>query len=285
MLVSSHDQEQLDELVELARPLAVSEHPRELVVARLLAAGDEAALVGEATIGLQEHSARLAAAGITARVVSFTSPDVPADIVRLAARPEVDLLLLGSRPELLRDGSFDAGTMSVLREAPCDVAVWLRRATLDRERWEEGPILVPFGGGAHDWAAIELGAWLARADARPLRVLGTMAGEGDGGRDASRMLADASLLLQRATGVVFEPQLVGPGRDGIVESARGGGLLVVGLSERWAAEGLGMVRWAIANTAKAPTLLVRKGLRPGGLAPGRTLTRFTWSVSGSRAAS
>jgi hypothetical protein len=27
-----------------------------------------------------------------------------------------------------------------------------------------------------------------------------------------------------------------------------------------------------------PTLLVRKGLRPGGLAPPENLTRFTWSL-------
>jgi hypothetical protein len=29
-----------------------------------------------------------------------------------------------------------------------------------------------------------------------------------------------------------------------------------------------------------PTLLVRKGLRPGGLAPAENLTRFTWSLRG-----
>jgi len=29
-----------------------------------------------------------------------------------------------------------------------------------------------------------------------------------------------------------------------------------------------------------PTVLVRGGLRPGGLAPGETLTLFTWSLAG-----
>jgi hypothetical protein len=30
-----------------------------------------------------------------------------------------------------------------------------------------------------------------------------------------------------------------------------------------------------------PTLLVRKGLRPGGIAPDATITRFTWTLAGS----
>jgi hypothetical protein len=28
-----------------------------------------------------------------------------------------------------------------------------------------------------------------------------------------------------------------------------------------------------------PTLLVRKGLRPGGIAPPETMTRFTWTLA------
>jgi hypothetical protein len=53
-------------------------------------------------------------------------------------------------------------------------------------------------------------------------------------------------------------------------------LLVVGLSDRWRAEGLGAARMAITDAA--PTLFVRRGLRPSGIAPRETLTRFTWSL-------
>jgi len=57
------------------------------------------------------------------------------------------------------------------------------------------PVLVPFGGGREEWPALELAAWLARVHGLPLRLLGT---EATGGRrDASRMLAAASLSLQR----------------------------------------------------------------------------------------
>jgi hypothetical protein len=31
---------------------------------------------------------------------------------------------------------------------------------------------------------------------------------------------------------------------------------------------------------KAPTLLVMKGLRPGGMAPQDSVTRFTWTLAG-----
>ena len=54
--------------------------------------------------------------------------------------------------------------------------------------------------------------------------------------------------------------------------------LVVGLSTRWHAEGLGGARLRLAREAVPPTLLVRRGLRPGGLAPPAALTRFTWSL-------
>jgi hypothetical protein len=73
--------------------------------------------------------------------------------------------------------------------------------------------------------------------------------------------------------------LVQPGKDEVVAAAAGAGLLVLGLSDRWRREGLGPVRSAIAKAAPAPTLFVRRGQRPGALAPTGNFTRFTWSVA------
>ena len=64
----------------------------------------------------------------------------------------------------------------------------------------------------------------------------------------------------------------------LFEASRDAGLLVVGLSTRWHREGLGPARLRLARDATSPTLLVRRGLRPGGLAPPAALTRFTWSI-------
>jgi hypothetical protein len=65
-----------------------------------------------------------------------------------------------------------------------------------------------------------------------------------------------------------------------VETASGAGLLVIGLSDRWREEGLGPTRSEIAKAAPAPVLFVRRGTRPGALAPREDVTRFSWSAAG-----
>lgn len=104
-----------------------------------------------------------------------------------------------------------------------------------------------------------------------------------GRRDASRLLARASLMVQQVVGIVTEPVLVAAGEAGIVEAARDARLLVLGLSERWRSEGLGSVRLAVAAATGVPTPFVRRGPRPGGLAPHETLTRFTWTLTAAAA--
>ena len=139
-------------------------------------------------------------------------------------------------------------------------------------------MLVPFGGADHDWAAVELGAWFARAADAPLRLAGAGAVPEQGRRDASRLLSHGALAVQRVLGVSAETLLIPQGEEGMLEASRDAGLLVVGLSTRWHREGLGPARVRLATEAFPPTLLVRRGLRPGGLAPPSALTSFTWSI-------
>jgi DNA-binding SARP family transcriptional activator len=261
ILVASRGQASLPALLALAEPLA-SRPPRELILACASAARD----LGAATLVLSDLRDALLAQGIAARAAAFTSTRPGADFARFAAEQDVDLLLVAAGRELLDD--------SVLREllavAPCDVAVLVGRDDQPRS----GPVLVPFTGADHDWSAIEIAAWIARAQDRQLRLVGPVEEE----RDASRLLARASLAIQRALGVAAEPLLVRPGADPLVAAADGAALLVVGLSERWSTEGVGAVRLALAQQARPPVLLARRGLRPGGLAPAESHTRFTWSV-------
>ena len=119
--------------------------------------------------------------------------------MRLASRSEIDLLLVPARAEILRDGVIDAALLALLRQVLCDVAFLLLNDRSTVKSWE-GPVLVPFGAGEHDWAALEFGAWLAAASDRPLHLLGTTAETEAGRRDASRLLADAGLLIQRVAG-------------------------------------------------------------------------------------
>jgi hypothetical protein len=138
---------------------------------------------------------------------------------------------------------------------------------------------VPFGGAEHDWAALELASWLSSATGAPLKLLGA-GGQTDDGKSVTRMLADAGLLVQQATGVATESLLSAGGRDGIVSAAMGAGLLVIGLSERWRREGLGPTRSEIAKAAPAPVLFVRRGARKGLFAPRENVTQFNWSMAG-----
>jgi hypothetical protein len=79
-------------------------------------------------------------------------------------------------------------------------------------------------------------------------------------------------------GVVAEPVLAPAGGEGFLGAAHDAAVVVVGLSERWRSEGLGEARRAIAAGAARPTLFVRRGVRPSGVAPGETMTRFTWTL-------
>jgi DNA-binding SARP family transcriptional activator len=273
ILVLPADEATIDALVGLAERLA-ARGAHELVIAALV---DDDTRVSAAAARLNAVRAGTAERGVTARTAAFSSPDRAADAVRLANDEDVALLLLDGPQQLLGAGSPDDLVAGVLAHAVCDVALV---AGAQRGTAAAGaPVLVPFGGHQHDWAAVELGAWIASASGVPLRLVRTRADPSTGRRDASRLLGSASLALQHALGVAAEPVLVAPGTDAIVEAADGAALVIAGLSERWAREGVGSARIELARRAAVPVLLVRRGLRPGGLAPPRALTRFTWSAA------
>ena len=289
ILVTPQGEAALEQLLALAEPLARSEPRRELILARLIrpprGAGvrgglqTEARQVSAASEELQETRRELLGEGIDARAVALTSADPGRDITRLCRSEAVDLVLLDGRRPLLGDGVPREEVGTVLSDAPCDVAVLVAREGVAISPGPESPVVVPFGGADHDWAALELAAWIAAASDAPLRLVGS-AGTSDDGRDASGLLANASLVVQQFAGVAAEPVLAEPGRDGILEAVAGAGLLLVGLSERWRKEGLGETRRAIARSAPAPIVFVRRGERAGAMAPATEMTRFGWSAAG-----
>ena len=167
------------------------------------------------------------------------------------------------------------GLQAILAHSPADVGV-LAGPLVD---WESDGIAIPFGGGEHDWAALELGAWLASAAQTSIRLVGTKADPRRGRRDASRLLADASLAVQRVVGVDVEPILAEPDDEGLVAAVAGSAVIVAGISPRWRAAGIGATRRTLVRAAAAPVLVVHGGPRPGGLAPRENRTRFTWSIA------
>jgi nucleotide-binding universal stress UspA family protein len=289
ILVAPQTSSSLDQLLSLAEPLARSEPPRELIVARLVRPPRGAAvrgglqtenrLLGEASAEVSAVREDLISKGIAARGVAFVSADTGADLARLAKGEEVALVLLDGRRPLLGQGVPRGDVGEVLREAPGDVAVLVAREGASVLPGPGAPLVVPFGGVEHDWAALELGAWISAATNAPLRLLGA-AGQTEERARVSRLLGDAGLLVQQYAGIPAEPLVAEAGREGVVDAAKGAGLLVIGLSERWREEGLGPTRSEIARAAPAPVLFVRRGTRPGALAPREDVTRFGWSTAG-----
>ena len=264
IMVAQLGEGSLDALVGLAAPLAACS-ARELLITALV---DDAGQLVEAARELNERRDALLREGVAARSASFTSADAGADIVRLAQQQDTDLLLVEASLALLADEHL----VTILSEAPCDVGVLVGGPT-------DGPVLVAFSGAEHDWAAMELGAWLATARDGTLVLAGS---SGDGrGRDSSRLLANASLAVQRTVGVAAEPLLVAPDPGALAAAATGMGLVVVGLyaagnpreSARRAA------RWSSARPAPrcwcavacGPAGSRRRGTRPA--SPGRSSRR------------
>jgi DNA-binding SARP family transcriptional activator len=268
ILVLVDDEAGLDDLLAVAEPLAAGSG-RELILVSFAASVDGLAA---STAALSERRSAIAAHDVPCRVAAYTTAEVGEETALLAAEQAVDLVLADAPPGLLDAGAMSEPLATLLMRTPCDVGL-LSTGT----RAVGGPVVTPFGGAEHDWSAIELAAWIASSLDTSLRLLGTEADPATERRDASRLLARASLLVQQVVGIVTEPLLIRPGEDGVVEAAADARLLVVGLSERWREEGIGTVRAAIATAASAPVLFVRAGSHRPGIAPSQTMTRFTWT--------
>ena len=109
--------------------------------------------------------------------------------------------------------------VSAVQHSPADLAFLFGAAV---EWTRDAGIFVAFGGAENDWAALELAAWLASAAQAPLKLVGTAGDPSRGRRDASRLLADASLAVQRVIGVAAEPLLAEAATRSVVRRPRAG---------------------------------------------------------------
>jgi DNA-binding SARP family transcriptional activator len=266
-LVLPRQDERLDDLLRIAEVLA-RRPGRELIVARLLS---DASAVRPAATAL---SARCALLEAPARSTAFTSSELATDVLRLATNYDVDLVLLDAPSDFAGERVPDE-LGAILERSPADVAV-LAGGPVELTRG--AGVFVPFGGGDHDWAALELGASVAVTADLPLRIVGTEAEPARGRRDASRLLADASLALQRVLPVQAEPVLAHATTEALVAAIEPATLVVAGISPRWRRQGIGVSRRALVRRAAVPGLFAHRGPRPSALAPRQSRTRFSWSV-------
>jgi DNA-binding SARP family transcriptional activator len=267
VLVVASASDQLDALLSVAEPLALLPG-RELIVARVLEnqrdLEEEAAAV----------NARRSSLRAEVRTAVFTTTDPARDTVRLAGANDAGVVLVADSAGLDADRLPDE-LYAIFERSPSDVAVLAARPD---ETGARAGVFVPFGGGEHDWAALELGAWFASARGASLRLVGTQSDAPSGRRDASRLLADASIAAQRVVGVETMPLLAKPTEDALVAAVEDATIVVAGVSPRWRREGIGKSRRALVRLARPPVLLVHRGPRPSGLAPRESRTRFSWTL-------
>ena len=102
------------------------------------------------------------------------------------------------------------------------MAVLVARESMPVAPGPTAPVIAPFGGAEHDWAALELGAWIAAATSAPLKLLGA-AGQSDDEARVNRLLGDAGVLVRQYAGIAAEPLVAESGRKGIVDAAAGPG--------------------------------------------------------------
>ena len=266
VLVLPGSDESLDSLLRIGGPLT-SGRERELLVAKLLSDGES---VEAASRSLNATRDRLPP---NARVAAFTSADRVEDAIRLVQRYDVDLLLADA-PQGIAEALVPGGAAGILERSAADVAFLCGSVNSEPLR----VVAVPFSGGDHDWAALHLGAWLASATGASLRLVGTKTDPSRGGRDASRLLADASIAVQRVVGIASEPLLSEPTAGALVEAVDNASLVVVGIAAHWRVDGVGSIRRALIHDGRPPVLVVHRGTRPGGLAPAEARSRFTWTI-------
>ena len=266
VLVLPRDDGRLESVLAISESLAASPD-RELIVARLVE--DEIQL--RTAMAAVSSLRKFLPAGT--RTAAFTTREPGGDAVRLATSYNVDLVLIDAPPALADDDHVPDDLAALFEQSPADVAV-----LAGGEMRDGSGVVVPFAGGDHDWAALELGASLASATGDSLYLVGTRADRPGGRRDASRLLADASLAAQRVVGVEARPLLAEPTEAALLHAVEEAGLVVAGISPRWRREGIGPTRRALVRRALPPVVLVHRGPRPSGLAPRESRTRFTWTL-------
>jgi hypothetical protein len=252
--------------VAFVHPLAAS---RELILARLTADEDELA---SAAASANAHCRRFPENGRTA---VFTSSDWVDDATRLADSYAAELVLVDAAERIDRK-QLPGELAALLDRSAADVGIVVGAPRVS------GEIFVPFGGGEHDWAALELATWLAAAAGTGVVLVGTGSDRQSGRRDASRLLAHAALAAQRLGGVPTRPLLAPPSPDGLRNAVDPACAVIIGLAESWRSTGIGDARRTLV-AAGAPLVIVHRGPRPGGLAPKESRTRFSWTLDYSQA--
>src|SRR5207302_5205138 len=218
--------------------------------------------------------------GAGASAVALAIPGSPGDtVVRVAEERQPNLVLMFWRQAGFARRLLGGTVGHVLRNAGSDVAVLIDPARQGVRLKREAEIAVPFGGGFHEEAAIDLALRLAEASGATLKLVGRDDGEG-----AAHDLGERAAQAYETTGVwTVAAPVAGDVTDRLVEEANEADLVVMGVSDKWVRNqhSLGELRESVAARASAPVLVVRRHGQPGQRGPSRWLRRqHEWLADG-----
>ncbi len=228
------------------------------------------ATVAKAMDGLRPLVQMVEGAGASA--VPLAIAGSPGDtVVRVAKERQPNLVLMFWRRSPFGRRLLGGTIGYVLRNAKSDAAVLIDPSHLGIGLKRGAQIAVPFGGGFHEEAALDLALRLAKASGANVKLVGRA---DDGG--AAHELGERAAQAYESTGVwTVSAPVAGdvPGR--VVEEANEADLVVMGVSDRWVREqhSLGELRESVAARASAPVLVVRRHGQPGQRGPSRWLRR------------
>ena len=272
IILWSGSAEALAPMVDLAAPLATEASGRELLLVRLLGQA-EATHLSVAVAKQAELVHRLRRSRIVARSAAFTSTSPGDDLVRLADEQSSVFVLLefGGEQKSLSDLHT-----KVLADCACDVGLLAMRAGSGHVRTP------PFW--CHSAGTITTGPRLRSGAGSPAHRTPRCAcwecpGSATGLATPAELWPAPRWRRSEATGLWPSPRL-SPRVPTQFSSGR------PELARWWSVShfdegctGLGSVRETLMARSACPVALVRRGRRPGGFAPARAVTRFTWSLS------
>ena len=195
--------------------------------------------------------------GVDVRPLDFVTRDPGRDIADVARLKGADLVLMGWHKPVLSQSILGGTVADVLRHTRADVAVYLERSFRPWAR-----VLVPYRGGLHDIAALDLAARIARttgAEITLLRVVppGTGSGAPETAPDVSTDSFPDNVTLRVVSAADPVEALVTVAREGF-------DLVVVGVSETWGLDPSPFTirHERIARECPASMLIVRRYADP-----------------------
>ncbi|MDQ4129822.1 MAG: universal stress protein, partial [Actinomycetota bacterium] len=229
-------------------------------------------MLEEAVARLRPLVESLEEAGLDADPLAIAAGDVGETIARIANEREVDLVLLGYHEALFGERLLGGTVGEVLRDAEADVAVLVDpNGPRHLRLTEDTRILVPFGGGFHEEAGLDIARRLAASSGGQLALLGPASNEDE-------LTEQASEASERSGAETTPLPVDGDLTDELVERADDFDLLVLGVSDNWGRGGnLESVREEVMERSGTPYLIVRRhGDAWGGLFRWWTNLKRAW---------